>query len=49
MSEGIKEKLADAGKATADAAKNVGHKIVEGAEKAGDWVKDQTGLGHSQA
>ena len=36
MAETIKEKVSD-----------VGHKIVEGAEKAADWVKDKTGLAGS--
>ena len=36
MAETIKEKVSD-----------VGHKIVEGAEKAADWVKDKTGIASS--
>jgi hypothetical protein len=41
----IKEKVADAGHKVADVAKDVGHKITQGAEKAVDFVKDKTGLG----
>jgi hypothetical protein len=43
----VKEKVKDAGQAVADTAKNVGHKIAEGAECATDWVKDKTGMGTS--
>jgi hypothetical protein len=45
MSSTLKDKAADAGHAVADAAKTVGHKIAEGAEKAVDFVKDKTGIG----
>jgi hypothetical protein len=45
MASKVKEKVADMGHAVADTAKNVGHKIAEGAEKAVDFVKDKTGLG----
>ena len=45
MASTIKDKVADAGHAVADAAKNVGHKIAEGTEKAVDFVKEKTGLG----
>ena len=41
----IKEKVADAGHAVVDAAKNVGHKIAEGGEKAAEFVKEKTGMG----
>ena len=41
----IKDKVVDAGKSVADTAKNVGHKIAEGAEHAADWVKDKVGMG----
>ena len=41
----VKEKVMDAGQAVADTAKSVGHKIVDGAGQATDWVKDQTGMG----
>lgn len=41
----IKENIKDAGQSVADAAKNVGHKIAEGAEQATDWVKEKTGMG----
>jgi len=47
MANKIKDKVADAGHAAADAAKNVGHKIAEGAEKAVDFVKEKTGMGPS--
>lgn len=40
----IKETLKDAGQKTVDAAKNVGHKIAEGATQAKDWVAEKTGL-----
>jgi hypothetical protein len=45
MASTIKEKAADAGHAVADAAKNVGHKIAEGTEKAVDFVKEKMGIG----
>jgi hypothetical protein len=45
MANTMKNKVADAGHAVADAAKNVGHKIAEGAEKAVDFVKEKTGVG----
>lgn len=45
MASNIKDRVADAGQAVADTAKNVGHKIVEGAEKAADWVKEKAGMG----
>jgi len=38
----IKEKAADAGHTIAETAKTVGNKIVEGAEKAAEWVKEKT-------
>jgi len=41
----IKDKVADAGHAVMDTAKDVGHKIAEGAEKAVDFVKEKTGMG----
>jgi len=40
----MKDKLHDAGEKVVDTAKNVGHKIAEGAEKATEWVKDKTGM-----
>ena len=43
----IKDKVADAGHKVADAAKDMGHKIAEGAEKAVDFVKEKTGMGHA--
>jgi hypothetical protein len=45
MANTMKDKVADAGHAAANAAKNVGHKIAEGAEKAVDFVKEKTGIG----
>ena len=44
MANTIKGKVADAGHAVAEAAKNVGHKIAEGSEKAVDFVKEKTGM-----
>lgn len=38
-----KEKVANAGHAIGEAAKNVVHKIAEGAEKAAEFVKEKTG------
>lgn len=43
----VKDKVMDAGQSVADAAKNVGHRIAEGAEQATGWVKDKTGMGQS--
>ncbi len=45
MANNIKDRVADAGQAVADTAKNVGHKIAEGAEQAADWVKEKAGIG----
>ena len=45
MASTMKDKVADAGHAVVDAAKNVGHKIAEGTEKTIDFVKDKTGIG----
>ena len=45
MSSTMKSKVASAGHAVADAAKNAGHKIAEGAEKAVDFAKEKTGIG----
>ncbi|CEF49307.1 unnamed protein product [uncultured bacterium] len=45
MSNTLKDKVADAGHAVADAAKTVGQKIAAGTEKAVDFVKEKTGLG----
>src|SRR5476649_1405944 len=45
MASTMKDKVADAGHAVADVAKNVGHKIAEGTEKAVDFVKEKTGMG----
>ena len=45
MANTMKNKVADAGHAVADAAKNAGHKIAECTEKAVDFVKEKTGMG----
>ena len=45
MASAMKDKVADAGHAVAEAAKNVGHMIAEGSEKAVDFVKEETGSG----
>ena len=45
MANTVKGKVAEAGHAVADAAKNVGHKIAEGTEKAVEFVKETTGMG----
>jgi hypothetical protein len=55
MASTMKDKVADAGHAVVDAAKNVGHKVAAGAEKAVDKVEQvsppmprgKPGLGHS--
>ena len=38
----VKDKIATAGHAVADAAKSVTHKIAEGAEKVVDYVKEKS-------
>lgn len=45
MAEKTKDKVADAGHAVADAAKNVGEKIAKGAGNAAEFVKEKTGMG----
>jgi hypothetical protein len=45
MASTMKDKVADAGHAVVDAAKNVGHKVAAGAEKTVDFVKEKTGIG----
>jgi len=45
MANKVTDKVAEAGHATAEAAKNVGHKIAAGAEKVVDYVKEKTGHG----
>ena len=45
MASTMKDKVADAGHAVVDAAKNVGHTIAAGAEKAVDFAKEKTGIG----
>ena len=47
MANTIKDKVADAGHAVVDAAKNAGDKIAKGTEKAVDLVKEKTALGES--
>src|ERR1700722_10903163 len=47
MSKKHKFKFVSAGHTVADAAKNVVHKIAEGAEKAVDFVKEKTDTGDS--
>lgn len=41
----LKDKAVNAGQAVVDAAKNVGHKIAEGASEAAAYVKEKTGFG----
>ena len=41
----IKTKLEQAGSKVAETAKEVGHRVAEGATQAADWVKEKTGLG----
>lgn len=48
MANTVSNNLADAGKSVADAAKNVGSKIAEGAENAVDFVKEKTGFGNEE-
>jgi hypothetical protein len=45
MADTIKDKVQQAGHAVAEKAKEVGHKISAGAEKAVDWVKEKTHSG----
>ena len=40
----LKDKVADAGHAVADAAKTAGHKIAEGAKQATEFVKEKAGM-----
>jgi hypothetical protein len=40
----IKDQVADAGQTAAEAAKSAGHKIVDGAKKAVEFVKEKTGI-----
>ena len=48
MASKMKDKLANAGSAVAETAKNVGHQIAEGAEKATDFVKEKVGMGPAE-
>jgi hypothetical protein len=41
----VKDKVTNAAETVADTAKNVGHKIAEGASQAAHYVKEKTGLG----
>jgi hypothetical protein len=44
----VKDKLSDAAGAVADKAKDVGHKIAEGAAHAVDYVKEKAGMGKQE-
>ena len=44
MANTIKDKVADAGHAVVDAAKNVGDKIAKGTDTAVELVKEKTGI-----
>jgi hypothetical protein len=45
MTTTIKDKVANAGHDVAGAAKSAGQKVAQGAEKAVDFAKDETGMG----
>ncbi len=45
MKKAISESMSDVGNKVADAAKSVGTKLLEGAEKAIDFAKEKTGMG----
>jgi hypothetical protein len=45
MANSIKDTVKDAGRDFVDAAKAAGHKMAAGAERAAEFVKDETGLG----
>ena len=45
MANTMKDKVADAGRTVADAAKNVGYKIAKGTDNAVEFVKEKTGMG----
>ncbi|HUP78724.1 MAG TPA: DUF2171 domain-containing protein [Pirellula sp.] len=45
MSKTISKTMSEVGNSVEDAAKSVGSKIAEGAEKAVDFVKEKTGMG----
>ena len=45
MANTMKDKVADAGHAVADAAKNVGDKMAKGADNDIELVKEKTGMG----
>ena len=44
MSKTISEKMSDVGSSVADAAKNVGSKVAQGAEEAVEFVMEKTGI-----
>ncbi len=46
MAETLKDKVADAGQAVADAAKAAGHNIAGRAESAVEWVREKVGVGN---
>ena len=48
MSKTVSEKMSDVGSSVSDAAKVVGSKIAQGAEKAVDFVKEKTGIGSTE-
>ena len=48
MSNTLSEKIGNTRHAIADATRNVGRKIAEGAEKAVDFVKDKIGTGEGK-
>lgn len=48
MADSMKDRLANAGHAVADAAKSAGNAIAEGAKEAKDWVAEKTGMGHKE-
>lgn len=48
MSKTVSEKMSDVGSSVSDAAKVVGSKIAQGAEKAVDFVKERTGIGSTE-
>src|SRR5436853_4252050 len=48
MASSFSNKNKSTGEKIADAAKEMGHKLARGAEKAADFVKEKTGMGHSQ-
>jgi len=45
MAESLKDKVANAGQAAVDAAKNAGNKMAQGAKQAKEWVAEKAGMG----